>query len=96
MEKQQISIQIGERSYHLEIEPEMEETIRKAVKNLNGEMQELLRTYDIRPEEALSMILLREEYNLIQARESNDGNYGRLISELNSIDSKLEEYLRSR
>lgn len=96
MEKQQISIQIGERSYHLEIEPQMEETIRKAVRNLNVELQELLRTYDILPEEALSMILLREEYNLIQARQSNDGNYGRLVSELKSIDSKLEEYLRSR
>lgn len=96
MEKQQISVQIGERSYRLDIEPEMEATIRRAVKNLNGEMQNLLRTYDIRPEEALSMILLREEYNLIEARQSNDGNYGRLISELKSIDDKLEEYLRSR
>ena len=96
MEKQQIKISIADTEYPLMVEPELEEDIRKAVRNLNREMDNLLSTYDIDTKDALSMILLREEYNLIVARKQNEGEYGKFASDLKAINGKLEEYLRSR
>lgn len=96
MEKQQIRISIAHREYTLTVQPELEEDIRKAARNLNAELDNLLNTYDIDVQDALGSILLREEYNLIEARKQNEGDYGKFLSDIRTINGKLEEYLRSR
>ncbi len=96
MEKQSITVKISDMEYPLEIQPELEEMVRKAAHNLNNEITGLMSDYDIDLVHALSMILLQEECRLIEARKGNEGDYGKLLSDLKAIDSELGEYLLSR
>ncbi len=97
MDKQRVKLSIAERSYQLEIEPEMEESIRAAVDNINARILEARNRYtNVDMRDILSIVLLEEESRLIGLERRNTGELGELEKEIGALDRQLGEYLYGR
>lgn len=97
MDKQRVKLSIAERSYQLEIEPEMEESIRAAVDSINARILEARNRYtNVDMRDILSIVLLEEESRLIGLERRNAGELGELEKEIGALDRQLGEYLYGR
>ena len=97
MDRQRISFSIAEHPYQLEIEPELEEAIRRAVDSVNERINHARGRYpsvDIR--EILSMVLLEEEARLVRLEHRDAGTLSELGKEIETLDRQLGEYLYGR
>ena len=95
--KQKITVQIAGREYGLNVDSQQEEAIRRAVKKLNLEIEELQYNYhgrDVR--DILSIVLLSEEKRLVEL-ESMKGDVSNAdINKLEELEKSLDDYLLSR
>lgn len=95
--KQKITVQIAGREYGLNVDSQQEEAIRRAVKKLNLEIEELQYNYhgrDVR--DILSIVLLSEEKRLVEL-ESMKGDVSNAdINKLEELEKSLDNYLLSR
>jgi len=94
MEKQNITIKIAGKTFPLAVAPSMEGPLRSAVDDINKQINEIQDANpDIPLSEILSIALLGEEMRLVEVLDRNDGEYGKLLREVNDLDGKLGEYL---
>lgn len=97
MNKQRINVTIARRNYSLDIEPEMEESIRAAVDSLNARIEDAGTQFvNVEMRDILSMVLLEEEVRLIDAQRRNAGELKEVSEEIAALDRKLGTYLHSR
>ena len=95
--KQNINLKIGGLEYPLTIDSELEEGMREAAERINKEMGYLMDHYgNTTKEKVLCMMMLRTEMKLLELQRENAGEASVLKSEVEAINSELEDYLHSR
>ena len=95
--KQKITVQIAGREYALNVDSQQEEAIRRAVKKLNLEIEELQYNYhghDVR--DILSIVLLSEEKRLVELESMKGDVRNADINKLEELEKSLDNYLLSR
>lgn len=94
MEKQKITLKIANESFPLAVTPSLEGPLRAAVDEINGEIREIQDANpDVPLSKILSIALLNEEMRLVDALNRNEGEYGKLLEEVRSLDRSLGDYL---
>lgn len=94
MEKQNITIKIAGESYPQSVPPALEFKLRAAVDAINTDIRTTQEDYpDVPLYRILSIVLLNEELKLVEALERNEGEYGKLLSEVKDLDAGLGAYL---
>lgn len=94
MEKQNITLKIANETFPLSITPSLEEPLRAAVDEINGQIREIQDANpDVPLSKILSIALLNEEMRLVEALNRNEGEYGKLLEEIRTLDRSLGDYL---
>lgn len=94
MEKQKINLRIANDSFPLAITPSLEGSLRAAVDEINGQIREIQDANpDVPLSKILSIALLNEEMRLVEALNRNEGEYGKLLEDVNNLDKSLGDYL---
>ncbi len=92
MEKQSITIKIGDRHYPFRIKPEEEELIRVAEKRIKQVIEYYRTKYPSRDLlDTFSMALFQFAISTVTFEQNTELNG--LINELKALDSQLSEYL---
>ncbi len=95
MEKHNIKIIIGGRSYKYLLSPDMEETVRAAAKRIDSRLSSVKEKYREKDmQDILTIVLL--EYMIKLIRLESNSETEQLMEELQSLDKKLGEYIISR
>ena len=95
-----ISIKIwdSELSFNVDTdrEPLLEENLRRAADIINDRLRTMMLDYDVRIQDALSMLLLSQVKENLLLRSNDDTESGKLNDELAELERNLEEYLSRR
>jgi cell division protein ZapA (FtsZ GTPase activity inhibitor) len=92
-EELSITVTIAERAYKLKISKEEEESVRKAAKRINGEIEGMDKLYKNKDkQDLLAMIALLNTNELIKA-ENNSRYDSKITAKLEEIDNLLIENL---
>jgi cell division protein ZapA (FtsZ GTPase activity inhibitor) len=90
-EELSISVTIAERAYKMTIAREEEESVRKAAKRINNEIESMGKIYKNKEkQDLLAMIALLNTNELIK-NESNSKYNSKLVTRLEEIDNLLFE-----
>ncbi len=86
-----ITVTIADRSYKLTIANDEEESVRKAAKRINGEIENMQKLYKNKDkQDLLGMIALLNTNDLIK-HENNSAFYNKLSLKLEEIDNLFVE-----
>lgn len=86
-----ITVSIGERVYKMSIDKDEEESVRKAAKRINTDLENMQNVYKNKDkQDLLAMIALLNTNELIK-NESNNAYFNKLIGKMEEIDNLLLE-----
>lgn len=92
--KQSIQITIADKTYPFSIVPEDEEVIRLAVKRISERLDSYKKKFSINDnQDALAVTVLQFVVQLIKEKKSDNSSL--LLSEIQSLDNQLGEYIES-
>ncbi|MBQ0024475.1 MAG: cell division protein ZapA [Bacteroidales bacterium] len=94
---QNITIKIAGKEFPLTVQPEEEETIRKAAAEVNGKIEALKFDYrGVDEDEILRIVMMMDAVQLLDTESVRNEQMSDLVGRLEELDTGLGEYLHSR